>query len=378
MKYIYLLFIIIIGYLIYKYYNKYIENFDSSLIPVSSVVTLSKVSHNLLKDNTLTHPGNLQVGSNSSTGDLTVTGNTTVTDISTYGSSSISSNMQINGQTTFIGNNTITGDQSITGGQSITGNSTVNNTIKTTGDINIATKDNPTRIGKIWSSPGIYAERGKNLEIGSSPGNVYVGSVPDTPSSVSNNIIVTGNTTVSDSSTITGNSYFNGQTTKIGNLSISKGEKSPDTAYLSFGDGSGWMTRIMTNESIPSMDIYDNGNLTIYNSFYSSESKPSLDRDIYDDIYKQINIYYARYGSTWQGENDTATAALKKAAVEANKNKAFKFTYQPGTDTNGNRYDPHVRIPKSLDVIYTCGINGLTKSVNKSVGESDTITIDCN
>ena len=56
------------------------ENFDPSIVPVSSIVTLAKVAQKLVNGNgTLTNPGNLQIGaSTSSGGNLTVMGNTKV------------------------------------------------------------------------------------------------------------------------------------------------------------------------------------------------------------------------------------------------------------------------------------------------------------
>jgi len=383
MKYIYFLFIIIILYLIYNYYLNCNENFDSSLIPVSSLVTLSTFSQNLLKNNTLTHPGNLQIGINSAPGDLTVTGNTTVTDISSYGTSGVPSNMQINGQTTFNGNNTLNGDQTITDHQNIKGNSIVNNAINATGDINVRTSDNNTRIGRMWTSPGIYAEGTKNLEFGSGTSNVYIGSGPGAPSSASNNIIVTGNMNVLGTSQINADSSFNG-TTNIGNLSISKGINSPDKAFLAFGDNTGWRTRFINSESTPVMDITDNGNLYLNGPLTAKHPTTGVEiKDITDDIYNQIHIYYSYYKSPWKGEgNSESFNSLTNLAKKANNERTYKFEYKPGTlinekGENVGGYDAHYSFRKSLDVIYTCGINGLRKSANVNVDEYDTFRLDC-
>ena len=56
------------------------ENFDPSLVPVSSIITLAKVAQKLVNGNgTLTNPGNLQIGSSTSApGNLTVTGNANI------------------------------------------------------------------------------------------------------------------------------------------------------------------------------------------------------------------------------------------------------------------------------------------------------------
>jgi hypothetical protein len=65
---------------VFDNFNLEQENFDPSLVPVSSIVTLAKVAQKLVNGNgTLTNPGNLQIGSSASApGNLTVTGNTTV------------------------------------------------------------------------------------------------------------------------------------------------------------------------------------------------------------------------------------------------------------------------------------------------------------
>ena len=52
------------------------ENFDPSLVPVSSIATLAKIAQKLVNgNNTLINPGNLQIGAGSgNNGNLTVTG----------------------------------------------------------------------------------------------------------------------------------------------------------------------------------------------------------------------------------------------------------------------------------------------------------------
>jgi hypothetical protein len=113
--YIFLILIIIIFYCIlsndHQKYNQ--ENFDSSLVPVSSVVTLANVAQKLINGGEkLINPGNLQIGlpSSVSLGNLYVTGTNNVDGISTFNSSNT-----INGTTTFVGNNTISGSSVISG-----------------------------------------------------------------------------------------------------------------------------------------------------------------------------------------------------------------------------------------------------------------------
>ena len=67
--------------IIFDNFNLEQENFDPSLVPVSSIVTLAKVAQKLVNGNgIITNPNNLQIGipGNGTTGNLTVTGNTTV------------------------------------------------------------------------------------------------------------------------------------------------------------------------------------------------------------------------------------------------------------------------------------------------------------
>ena len=79
---------------VFENFNIEQENFDPSLVPVSSIVTLAKVAQKLVNGNgTLTNPGNLQIGASASApGNLTVTGSailnggTTIKSGNQYGS----------------------------------------------------------------------------------------------------------------------------------------------------------------------------------------------------------------------------------------------------------------------------------------------------
>jgi hypothetical protein len=48
--------------------------------------------------------------------------------------------------------------------------------ISSKGNLNARTDGYNTRVGGIWTAPGVYAEGGANLEIGSGSGNIYVGA----------------------------------------------------------------------------------------------------------------------------------------------------------------------------------------------------------
>jgi hypothetical protein len=75
------------------------------------------------------------------------------------------------------------------GNANVTGSLSVNNGASFTGNINARTDGYNTRIGGIWTAPGIYAEDGKNLEIGAASNNVFIGPAN---SSAQNHLTVTG------------------------------------------------------------------------------------------------------------------------------------------------------------------------------------------
>jgi hypothetical protein len=266
------------------------ENFDPSLVPVSSIVTLAKVAQKLVNGNgTLTNPGNLQIGATGTTpgGNLTVTGNSTVNgnvlfggpgsdgftwvkETSNYaclrapgslpnagagnrlcfskdhgivnfnsdGSLGLAGALNVPGNAT-IGNQLIVSNQSwgirtadgkvrnhydangrtfygsgdgthewrVRADAAITAMTLSNDSnLNVVGNINARTSGFNTRIGGIWTAPGIYAEDAKNLEIGAGSGNIYVGAVNG---AANQNLIVTGN------STVNGNIFLNSTTKAI-------------------------------------------------------------------------------------------------------------------------------------------------------------------
>ena len=107
----YLIFAILLYLVLSRVFEKFSieqENFDPSLVPVSSIVTLAKVAQKLVNGNgVLTNPGSLQIGGSSSApGNLTVTGNSIlsgtlgVTGATTIGANSLNANipaMTVNG-----------------------------------------------------------------------------------------------------------------------------------------------------------------------------------------------------------------------------------------------------------------------------------------
>ena len=63
----------------------------------------------------------------------------------------------------------------------------------TTGTIHAHTDGFNTRLGAVWTAPGVYAEDGKNLELGAGSTNVYIGAANGTGN---NNLNVTGNANI--------------------------------------------------------------------------------------------------------------------------------------------------------------------------------------
>ena len=150
MRIIYILLIcLVIYYITVQYFEKYItqENFDSSLVPVSSIVTFAKIAQKLVNGGTLLIPSHLQIGNidGSETGDLNVTGdaifgNGSGTVLSTVGSKENNGNLTIEGK--LLNNNSnmnlsfaaIAGDAfinnlTVSDKTMITGNAIINNSV---------------------------------------------------------------------------------------------------------------------------------------------------------------------------------------------------------------------------------------------------------
>jgi hypothetical protein len=174
----YAIFAIILYFVLSQIFDTFYleqENFDPSLIPVSSIVTLAKIGQKLVNGNGIfTNPGNLQIGMPTAPGNLTVNGNldiasgkylrirdsahelkynesTNKIDFQTgngmkiFGNLEIASNTQgtgtltVNGQTNANGSLSVTGDTSISGTltvNSLTGNVTANGAFSQTGGSN--------------------------------------------------------------------------------------------------------------------------------------------------------------------------------------------------------------------------------------------------
>ena len=214
------------------------ENFDPSLVPVSSIVTLAKVAQKLVNGNgTLTNPGNLQIGaSTSAAGNLTVTGNERIN-----GNSLIDGTLGVTGATTLSGatnvNNTlgVTSNTTVGGTLGVTGNTTLGGTLGVTGNVNAGNLNFNTRIGQIWSQPGIYAEGSKDLEVGAGSMNVYIGAKNG---GAVNNLNVTGSTTVGGNLGVTG---------EVTGATVSSKNPANSSTYKFIPGGSQWLGGVSAN-----------------------------------------------------------------------------------------------------------------------------------
>jgi len=201
MRYVYILLLgLIIYYIISRFYEKYIENFDPSLVPVSSIIILAKAGQKIIDGNaTLTNPDNLQIGTPNATGNLLVTGDTNTTG-----------NVINNGILT-VGSSTNSGHKlDVTGNANITGNTNIGGTLGIGGATTIGIANSPT----------------------------------------SSNLTVNGNTT------ITGNTIIKGKTT-FGDLWIYSMDNEPRLLFSGdthIGSPNGWTFRSKDNPNA-SIDI---------------------------------------------------------------------------------------------------------------------------
>jgi hypothetical protein len=251
MKYIYILLIcLILFYILSIFFEKYIiqENFDPSLVPVSSIITLAKIAQKMIDNsNTLINPANLQIGIPSAKGNLTVTGTNTLSGPLNVDNGIITNgNISVNNGLMNVGNNTsISGDLRVTGITSISGNTEMNSNLDVTGLAtlkkmtieNISNPSNSLNVNNVTingtsnfrtdryniSSDSIarykYETNGNTL-LGSTKNWVFKNlnslQLPNTPSVTINsngNLIVSGSTTIPNA--IIGNSNLPTATTTL-------------------------------------------------------------------------------------------------------------------------------------------------------------------
>jgi len=217
-KYIYLLlFVLVLYYLLTNIVQKYSnetqkEDFDPSLVPVSSIVTLAKVAQKLVDGGgTLTNPGNLNIGIDSAPGNLTVTGTTTLKGPNT----TVNGILGVNGASIF------NSDVSVVG--------TVNAPLIVTDRIITSTDSKGSQGIQLFG-------KDHNNYYNSGTGNTHIfrgeGGEP-----TKGNVIVGNDLTVVNKLTVTGNEHkLSGKTSIIGDATK---EKDPLLGVLSIEDKSG-------------------------------------------------------------------------------------------------------------------------------------------
>jgi len=253
MRYIYILLLcLIIYYIISRFYENYTENFDPSLVPVSSIVTLAKVAQKLVDGGgTLTSPGNLTLGTPGAVGNLLVTGTSTLT-----GNTNVGGTLGVTGASTLTGNTTVGGTLGVTGNSTITGNLTVNgsqasikNLINLYSNTNkntmIHANNDYARIANEGGESIIEFKQDKNVNI---PNGLTVGGTANISNLKSSNI---------NGSNINASGQLSGSNLQISGLNIGNGVY-PESAKLSWGDGSGWALGFSGGTK-----IFDNGQFCI-------------------------------------------------------------------------------------------------------------------
>jgi hypothetical protein len=212
MKYLYILLTcLILFYLISRYFEKYYsqENFDPSLVPVSSIITLAKVAQKIVDGNgTLTNPANLNIGTPSAVGNLLVTGDSTTNGNSTVGDSLF-----------------VDKDTSITGNLGVAGSSLLNDS-RVTGSLNVI---GYTKIDGATTPGATSLTVTGNTKINGAT-TLGATSTPAATTSLTVNgaTAITGNTTVGGATTFNGENTFNKRATLLG------GSWTKGTAYVAF------------------------------------------------------------------------------------------------------------------------------------------------
>jgi len=285
------------------------ENFDPSLVPVSSIVTLAKVAQKLVNGNgTLTNPGNLQIGKDmQATGALTVTGKTAIGS-TTMGDKTlnVTGTLGVSGPTNVGGTMGITGNTTVGGNLDVTETTTINGKLILTN-----TKEGSGYItsgeGKTGTQGRLHISNGEDLFL-LPKGTTHVSSAWGG----TGNLNVSGNTTIGGNTTVSGNTELSGVATP---LLIKKGAVSPDNTKIQFGDGSGWRLRFQKDDANPIMDIVDNKNVNVHGNLNVSGRNILAELD-------RLNKYV----------NGTHPIRLRRTGNDGNESAYFKGDGWVGKD----------------------------------------------
>ena len=141
----------------------------------NAINTLAQISKQLMVGG-ITVPGNMRVQGDLSTGEGKISINNGTINLTSDGGGGLYFLKSGSVQKDQVYNRLYTGDLTVNGNQSVSGGLGVGALISSKGNLNARTDGFNTRVGGIWTAPGVYAEGDKNLEIGAGSGNIYVGA----------------------------------------------------------------------------------------------------------------------------------------------------------------------------------------------------------
>ena len=221
---------------VFDNFNLEQENFDPSLVPISSIVTLAKVAQKLVNGNgILTNPGNLQIGASATTPGnlivmgktiingnnadtaLAVTGNTTLNGtLNVTGDTTVENTLNVTGATTLKGTLNITGNTTVGGTLNVTGTTTLGGTLGVTGNTKIENKLEVTGSTTLSATTvnGELEAGDTTLASATVNGELKAGATTLASAIVTGTLGVTGNTTLA-STTVSGALDVTGDTTVV-------------------------------------------------------------------------------------------------------------------------------------------------------------------
>ena len=181
-KYLVIILVILLVYTIYqcwKLATVTTEGFADASVPANvdtnnSIATLAQLATDLQAGGGLKVPGTLNVQGNANIGGMSFTPGTASPD---------------SGNINFTGDGSGWGLNFNTSSRKRVARFGDNGSFTTAGTIHAHTDGFHTRLGVVWTAPGVYAEDGKNLELGAGSSNVYIGAANGNGN---NNLIVTG------------------------------------------------------------------------------------------------------------------------------------------------------------------------------------------
>jgi len=357
MNWIYILVLCLATYyIVARYLEKHLENFDPSLVPVSSIVTLAKVAQKLVDGGgTLTNPGNLQIGvpGTGTTGNLRVTGTTTLDGATTVGS-----NLRV------IGTTTVDGATTVGGNLTVTGTTTLKN-VDINSQITLISNDAILNSISYPSKKNIIQAIRDLTRIANEGGETIIEFYQN-----KNIIIPIGNLTVAGATTLNSNLTVAGATTLNSNLYV----KQPQYAQISLATPTTNYVFTVADSKIVSDASHTSDGLNLYS--YTSKVSGSRILQIVPSTGASIQNDMSIYGNLNVTNNLTANSAqitsnltvtgniLNKAAAFRVKFIAWSIVYL--TVVNGAPVvSKNINITNNSDYWIECGNRLLSLETNK-------------